>query len=1096
MHNSINMVHAGARTHIVPRPNHPLVGSGGFALITVLILLSILTVMALAFMESMRIDRMASSAYLKKYQAVLLSDAAVELAKQRLLVLTNMPASATYAIDTNIVTEGAPYLFLAREAYVPHSSTENIREIRRVPLFTTYYHDVDDAIEYFTETLADTNYSSIFSARKFEDITGPNIAAGSGVSSLVSLSTRLKSGKIATVAMDKLDPRDLYVNINQINSTTDANGLIGILDESGSPAEIPVNWLYITNSDGTIIGRYAYWMDDESSKVNLTTAGTNPVLFGTNLDEISVSALGLSESDYTNYLTPYKNHPFWTNVSHSYSMMDTNFSGWSSIKSHTTAFSRNDPRMPFSGYTNTSGNPIYYLKPDINSFVTNTTDSAEIKAQVNKISNHILTNLPNFGERYYKKFAGLDYSATSDEKNQYVIKIAANIRDYIDTNRVTTVVMEDGSISGNNWTNDFTGSSPTVPFELGGADELPLAHGKENVPMLSEYLRVIRVQSETTPGGTVREIVVRVGHYIELWNLSDKTITYNDLQPKPYIFLANRLNWIQKAADSPSGVQINPLNGNSIYPADIRINLPINFSIPAGGYAVITTDGPPYQNSQTGFYDNGANRFTITKGSGAFGSEAGKWYARDAGGQTLPTGATYEEYTIRTRYHSSNRYLMQMGSSTANYESCRGRLLFGNEEGLFDYSPRIFTAANIYIARNARNPNLQTTFVSDNNTHNNNSWPEASGNARIVRGDPRSNTEVSHMAGNTSIVWKSGNSAHYGDSANNQRTLGGQNFNLKLDATDFKTTWVEHPASSSTNYVFGQRNLYTADAPMRSLGELGYIYDPARVDKYHRGGARTLRFGQSDIHTNNLRNSSTSDANVSLWLGGLGTNSFAVSTNSISPYYKNAFMLGEIFKSSNPASDATKGRINPNSVARGIFNSTNVFHSVLKDYLFSTSSYYEAGTSIPETANHGLQTNQNTYNLAIDLYNEIKKGETFLYPSELSKLNSFHSASASVSDRTVGANISMFSVSDTGREEFLRRTHNLFSSQSLTFSIHSVSQSGIMGGSLNSKPRFVPHATVTRTTVIDLEPTDMSTNSDGLSEITAWKINELYDIKN
>ena len=63
----------------------------------------------------------------------------------------------------------------------------------------------------------------------------------------------------------------------------------------------------------------------------------------------------------------------------------------------------------------------------------------------------------------------------------------------------------------------------------------------------------------------------------------------------------------------------------------------------------------------------------------------------------------------------------------------------------------------------------------------------------------------------------------------------------------------------------------------------------------------------------------------------------------------------------------------------------------------------------------------------------------------------------------------MSSASDSGKEEFFRRTANLFTTQSLSYSVYVVAQAGSIQ-SQGGVDRFVPVSTVTTENVIQLEP--------------------------
>ena len=115
------------------------------------------------------------------------------------------------------------------------------------------------------------------------------------------------------------------------------------------------------------------------------------------------------------------------------------------------------------------------------------TAQTEIRKQLDEIINAIAYHLPNFSQRFYRLGSdknSLDVPDTGStiKRAIYLNKIAANIRDYIDTDSQPTIVNNDLTIN--------IGTAPKIPFlpaALPGANEV-IAIGKEGVPLIQEYM--------------------------------------------------------------------------------------------------------------------------------------------------------------------------------------------------------------------------------------------------------------------------------------------------------------------------------------------------------------------------------------------------------------------------------------------------------------------------------------------------------------------------------------------------------------------------------------------------------------------------------
>ena len=127
---------------------------------------------------------------------------------------------------------------------------------------------------------------------------------------------------------------------------------------------------------------------------------------------------------------------------------------------------------------------------NLNKVVATSTDETAIRSQLDQIIKTITYHLPNFGQRFYRDAANLNTTTDVPAADQtiYLNKLAANIRDYIDTDSQPTIINSDGTVR--------IGTPPTHCFVASGGGTLGpnevMAIGKDHVPSIQEY--VIRVR--------------------------------------------------------------------------------------------------------------------------------------------------------------------------------------------------------------------------------------------------------------------------------------------------------------------------------------------------------------------------------------------------------------------------------------------------------------------------------------------------------------------------------------------------------------------------------------------------------------------------
>ena len=1011
------------------------------ALVTTLFVVVVLSTIVMAFMASMSLERKISGSMKNKFQAELAAEAGMQDFLSRLEnIKTDGPYSTVYVLGQNT----NPYLFLGKRIF---SSNGTIT--KRVPLFSTGFTNFNDLTNFSAPFLSST-------AIVIEDID----RSGTAISRTLSSSN------------------DIWCDINKTNAQF-PSGLVGLRNTFTNTNSIPLlsaNWVYMKNSVGKVIGRYAYWADDECGKIDIryagqaaNTSGNHTRSHGSIFSELALTPLtntpastaNLTAGNLANLLAFTNNSIQALPLSPQHAQYPIAAAGnlttaqWQSIRPFVTIYSRHDDRS-LDGKR----------RVNLNALVTSTTDAAQIADQTLTIRDAITNNLPKFGERFYSAANGTATTPTADHQKAYATRIAANIRDFIDTDNQATIIQADGTAYAGN-------SAAFIPFDptVIQDGDLPLAFGKESGLCLSEYVRVVRVvdqpngahpASSTTPV----TIQVRFGHYVELQNISGKTITSADLGTDPHILLAGRGDWIN---DFPSGTP------DELYLSDVKMRLPSNMSIPPGGLVYFTTDGGTFPcDSQSGLLGAIAtNRYQLTLGTGA-----GQWNLVNTNGNTpASTAAGFEDYFITTRAINSGlrkRYAVygSRDASSPGYADQRERLTLANASGIIDCAFRIYTTIRQYISRDEDNPSWANTFLNDSDSQTGRNTPSNNASQpRYTRGDLRSNFDiVSVLHNTTALSWKNAGDGYGGnlysiDTSINQQTLGFINYKYE---NMFSLTGVlrwQQGLYEITGDLAGNANYKNTN--LTSLAELGYIYDPVRYDiEGYRSMGATLRIGQSDSATNNRATNAAAD--YQNWLGGRGSDS---ATNAA--YGKNAFLLMDVFRTDTN----TAGRINPNSAVRDGFGT--VMRSALTNFVYESEATNGASSLL------GSQTLNPTNTIAAVRSFATNSANGFLISvGDLSRIPAFWGNGTSPTN--IVPTVAMSAASDAGKEEFLRRTANLLTTQSLAYTVYIVGQTGEIL-TKSGTDTFVPASTTITESVIQLKPVYPSTGSETPVAPTEWK---------
>ncbi len=803
-------------------------------------------------------------------------------------------------------------------------------------------------------------------------------------------------------------------NFNHARFSGDTQGWIGSSPQwtSGGPtAPQPFRgqWIELTDSDAKKTGRYAYWMEDESFKANANYMGSSSRGSNTLGDLPSqipfqgiLKAVLTGSPDYNTIASDITTYRAKFPSSLFFNFRDLNqVSGQSTL-----AESAKFEATIFSGESNLSRGGT--KRVNLNKVVSESTDPTEIRKQLDQIIKSITYLLPNFPQRFYRSGSNknsLDVPGTGTPSHQtiYLNKIAANIRDYIDTDSQPTIVNNDLTIN--------IGSAPMHSLPGGGASgsNEVIAIGKEAVPLMQECMLRVKQAAFSNRLGTSATYRLEIDYYIEFWNMTNKDITVASLGPNAFLRIANQFGW---DAGGATDIPESPARDFSV-PLNVFINASGNsLSFPAGTVTVLTTDPTPLPSGFPGVVP-----------SRVFHPPAGT----PADSYRVYQGTTQKKSGSNLRINSIPRPVNT--SAAADLET---ELILGNDNGVLE---SFGAPAFYYITANVDDGSSNDDSVRADTTQYYFRACSLKGNAASAiasqLGDPRTNNEQISITASTA---NDDQTPYKLEAWNSPSQIPNTTFTA-LNSNYVNTSiWID-PASNVADAPHAPAVI--SDVPLTSIGQLGDVFDPARSIgaapigsgdiRYSRGGGRTLKIGQPE------RYDATTNAG-GLWDGD---------TSSASREWT-AWRLADIFTTS----DALQldGRININGINR---DNGAAFKAALYEFIFRA-----APDSDPNLAGNGFDSDPTDPN---DKVNELIKqmqarlrndatpgvyqgrfGTTvgpFAERGELSEMPMFNVGNDLVSS------VNTANAYDRGREELFRRIAELITTRGSIFTVYAVGQS-------------------------------------------------------
>lgn len=999
----------------------------GFALIVTVILLSLLAVMAVAFLSSSRVERGTASAVANKAKADLAAQTAVNSAIAQLVDnVTNYPDSVT---GWESVNNAAGQLQYAGTVF--------------------YYHPKTPETLNNPPPAAPTPIPALFVLPLISGAVPQATPIPAGTS------TANKDARLAALrsALPLLDASNSF-DLNHVRFSNDSNGAIGSpprVNPGGGPTPTPTpppyraQWLEVKNSDDKLTARYAFWMEDESFKANANLMG-NTARGSTTLGDSpkqlawqGVLPIAFPQTsppagyydpmaqDIFDFRSKFRNSLFFdyrgvNQVKPNVSTAD--FSGLAeAAKFEATIFS-GALDLSRSGSKRVNLNKVVVDEnPDPTNPSAPTVAQAQtaVRSQLDQIIKTITYHLPNFGQRFYR--VGTDLNSPdvpepspspgpSPYRTIYLNKTAANIRDFVDTDSQPTIVNNDSGYTIR------IGSAPTRAFLAKGGIVPPgesevIAIGKESVPSLQEYmLRVKQIIFAPRIGAVPANYQIEIDHYLEFWNMTNQDIPVANLGPNPFLRIANQFGW-----DAGTGTNI-PAGASRDFSMPLSSfrdanNNPLIFR--AGMATVLTTDPqalpstfPNIDPSRVFRPPAGSPPNTFRVYSGITTKKSGSQYRLDSIPRPV-NASTASDFQTELILGNDRGTLEAFGGAAVKYMTVNVDLN-SPPDNKFDTTLWYFRASSLK-GNAAAPPNTQITSQT---------------------GDPRTNNEQ---------LWFDSSSG-----VNDDQT--GYKLELSTSAVPGSTTFT------LLNSVFVDPSLWTdranntadaahapaviGNAQLTTIGQLGQIFDPVRSKgslpngsgdiRYSRGGGRTFKIGQPE------RYDSASNPN-GLWDGD---------SNSASREWT-AWRLTDIFSTTDTIQ--LDGRVNVNGVTR---DAGAAFKAAVYGYNFQTAPDSDPQIASQVFDNKSLDSfiAQLTARLANEPGTYSQFGTTvgpLFERGEVSEMPIFNTISSTGPNGSanyyLAPGIDTKTVYDRGREELFRRVSELITTRGNIFTVYAVGQS-------------------------------------------------------
>jgi len=642
------------------------------------------------------------------------------------------------------------------------------------------------------------------------------------------------------------------------------------------------------------------------------------------------------------------------------------------------------------------------LRLNLNQVVTSSTDATTIRSQSDRIlagitnanTNAAPSNtaaMPAFGQRFYRtdeSSTGLNgltvsgQSAGSPYPALYLQRVAANIRDYIDTDSIPTVVDNTPTfpVRPSNNINPWNAAQGNGPFENEVA-----AVGKEPVPLLSEAAVVLRYIA--APGNN---FTFNLAFYFEFWNSTTNSISLSDLG-NPTLTIGNLYDF-----QVVGGGSMDPaaLAGGQSKPRPVtRIDLPLSgftglTSFPPNSFTVLTTD-------------SGAWPFTYPT--------AARLYVNPAGYLTYSGTRTSANNRVRATFGSP-----RAGTTSTDYDLW---MWLAGSQGTIESFTGIVTAVG------GGSHALEFTGTSTNIIRVSSLVGNSTASITARTGDPRSINEPiqlsKYLGGGSLDRYSFANASQVNTDSSLGFFTNTSGFMTPNNWPDYVTNQPTSPADPAAISPYRHVN-----GNLDSIARLGDVYDPARraVDgttpQRAIGGGRTFKIGQAERRDAVLNP-------AGLWDG----------TETSASRNWTSWRLADVFSTTNATN--LPGLININ----GALRDTNALSALVFGLTFESSPGGAQATSGRNLNAANFVTAVRNHLAGGTIDTDPSNDRLFWERGQLGEIADSQNRPLLSSPLNTLAGVALSTTQDRGREELVRRMMELITTKGNVYTIYAVGQS-------------------------------------------------------
>ena len=1138
--------------------------AGGFALVVTLLIVSLLAVVAVSYLTSMLNERVTADAYTSQTRAEQAAQAGVEAAEAILAQsFRDFPDSATVWDPYQTVNANSPKGGeAATTVNTPYNAGTSLY-IRATPQTqqgvtvanpspTPGPNSLLDSTGKLAPNSPDGNNPSNLACQTF---VLPLISGvPGGYAQLVSQAAYTggmppsgtpllpKFDLTETDPAKQTDPKAQYcTDLNVRRFAGDLKGAIGSpADWVTSQTTTPLGpkparalWVNLQGSDKRVVGRYAFWMEDESFRANASYLGaganppdnnTRPMVKDSNGN--SVPRI-LQPGDYTlvGLLSGTGDSTITSNASgYATDILGTRAGYPGGFLADPLAFMHGIVDGKPTNFSLAAQDALRYLttnqsgtlnltrhgtqRYNLNTLTTGQSSAPPmtgvIQNQIDTLINTLKFHLPYFGQRFYRMLptgqtapspallntiAGqvpgspAVAGAVNSQANIYYYKVAANLLDYLDPDSQPTIIDNTGHIAVRPTT-----ANPLLPLNDGAAGTGTTdiwAQGKEAAPFIQEaavrYRPVVFAHQRSHPP---LQFDLKVDYYVEFWNMTDRDVYVHpqgNALPNlgdATLHIRDQQIWTSYSENGvgPGSLTVNGSSAPSLSaPPDEEIDLTNDVYQQTNGSSQLVSTGVVFKAGTCTVITTDPDFATyVFKGPpGAVSTPA-------AGIGSLNLATTYyckhliagqRDYSGVVNAPADGMQNVFVENGKKEYDDIE--IFFGNSNGIIDSALSAISVHGSSQYTNTDKYYSPTDPAAYPGSYNDYSYSSclmgnfADGNLFFgttpsEMGDPRTNNEQLGISSSYNSSLGGDQSRYiYGSAADT--TLGYPNFLSQRPDQGYQ--WGDYytlPTPLGTNPDATNAPMVVADNALSSIGQLGDVFDPARLPgtggiTYSRGGGRTYKIGQRDDRYSNDPSTNAAPNNTA--------DSVPASNGWAS------WRLTDVFDAASPTADFIElpARVNINGVQR---DKGAALLALLQGFVFQpmTSSSPSSVSLDPIVHGDGHNGSTSLQMQPIDTtsstngYAQIVKQMSdrlnnsspssgasgpFFERGELGELGTSSNAifgvnpanSFSASNKALVSSVDMNKTFDHGREELVRRIEQMICTRGDTFTVYTVGQS-------------------------------------------------------